>query len=269
MRAFVLLATLVQVPTDAPSALKPLSSWSVDHAGNRCVAARRYGSAEAPLTVGLEFGLLTNGILLFVVGNRSQVGSPGSVLVTLRTPGQVAAERIAGTRRDLAKGGAMLMDFPLSAANLDPLVGAPSVTIESTGGPPIVFALSMTRSLIDAVQKCMVETLVSYGFDPVKVATVAKPAESIDPAAWVTHDDYPAGAITAGKTGRTWFGWKITADGRIVDCRTLESSGSAELDRASCEAVTRRGRYRRPALDAAGQPVESYAIRFSDWSLPR
>ena len=45
------------------------------------------------------------------------------------------------------------------------------------------------------------------------------------------------------------------------------SSGSAALDRAACQAITRRGRY-SPALDQSGNPMRSSSSRRVTWKMP-
>lgn len=48
--------------------------------------------------------------------------------------------------------------------------------------------------------------------------------------------------------------YDVGVDGRVHDCRVIQSSGSAEADAITCRLIERRFRY-RPAEDAAGQPV--------------
>ena len=47
----------------------------------------------------------------------------------------------------------------------------------------------------------------------------------------------------------------VGTDGRVKNCRVVQSSGSAEADAITCKLVEKRFRY-RPAQDAAGNPVE-------------
>ena len=64
-----------------------------------------------------------------------------------------------------------------------------------------------------------------------------------DPATWITADDYPPSALRAHEEGTVTITWVATPDGRISDCKTLQSSGHDSLDRAACSAILRRGRY--------------------------
>ena len=46
----------------------------------------------------------------------------------------------------------------------------------------------------------------------------------------------------------------VGTDGRVGNCRVVQSSGSAEADAITCRLIEKRFRY-RPALDATGKPV--------------
>ena len=46
----------------------------------------------------------------------------------------------------------------------------------------------------------------------------------------------------------------VGTDGRVKNCRVVQSSGSAEADAITCQLIEARFRY-RPAQDAAGNPV--------------
>jgi protein TonB len=48
--------------------------------------------------------------------------------------------------------------------------------------------------------------------------------------------------------------YDVASDGRVRNCRVVQSSGSAEADAITCRLIEKRFRY-RPAEDAAGNPV--------------
>jgi len=87
-------------------------------------------------------------------------------------------------------------------------------------------------------------------------------------ARWITRDDYPVAARKARAEGSVRIAWKISILGFVTDCRVVESSGNADLDAASCDSLTRRGRY-SPALDQYGMPIESQDSRTVHWVLPK
>ena len=48
--------------------------------------------------------------------------------------------------------------------------------------------------------------------------------------------------------------YNVATDGRVGNCRVVQSSGSADADAITCRLIEKRFRY-RPALDATGHPV--------------
>jgi hypothetical protein len=62
------------------------------------------------------------------------------------------------------------------------------------------------------------------------------------------------------------FELDVAANGRATACRITAGSGSAVVDRTTCDAARRRARF-TPARDADGNPVASrYGARLS-WSV--
>ena len=82
----------------------------------------------------------------------------------------------------------------------------------------------------------------------------------------ITADDYPAAALRAEQQGTVRVRYDIGVDGRVAACTVMASSGSAALDSATCQLLTRRYRY-RPAT-RGGVPVASSMTRRITWRLP-
>lgn len=88
-----------------------------------------------------------------------------------------------------------------------------------------------------------------------------------NPADWATTEDYPARALREERAGTTGFRLSVGADGRPTDCQVTSSSGSPDLDAATCSNVMRRARF-KPAMQD-GQPVSaSYSNRIR-WVIPK
>ena len=93
------------------------------------------------------------------------------------------------------------------------------------------------------------------------------PRPTRPPQSWVSAGDYPAAAHRAGASGTSQFSASVAANGRVIDCQTMNSSGSVELDRETCKLVKRRGRF-FPARDAEGRKVAGEYQGRIRWSLP-
>jgi protein TonB len=82
------------------------------------------------------------------------------------------------------------------------------------------------------------------------------------------NSDYPLSARIAGIEGVVAVRFTIQPDGRVSGCQVLKSSGSAELDTATCRLIERRFRY-RAALDAQGRPIAEVATTSFTWGINR
>lgn len=87
-----------------------------------------------------------------------------------------------------------------------------------------------------------------------------------NPGSWATDADYPQRALREERAGTTGFRVTVGTDGRVVDCTVTSSSGSPDLDEATCKNVTRRARF-KPALQN-GQPVQATYSNRIRWVIP-
>ena len=88
-----------------------------------------------------------------------------------------------------------------------------------------------------------------------------------NPASWATTNDYPTRALREERAGTTSFRVSVGPDGRVTSCSVTGSSGSPDLDEATCSNVTRRARF-APATDGEGKPTSgSYSNRIR-WVIP-
>jgi len=84
---------------------------------------------------------------------------------------------------------------------------------------------------------------------------------------WRTAADYPEPAASQGKHGSAITSFEVTAEGRVENCRVIRSSGTAQLDEASCAIMTRRARF-KPGVDAKGQPQTITTGITVHWIMP-
>lgn len=99
----------------------------------------------------------------------------------------------------------------------------------------------------------------------------AKPATSPIPLGietWIRFEDYPVSAVNGLKMGRVFVKLRVGSDGQVDKCSVERSSGFGDLDRATCDLLTERGRF-HPAQNAYGEPVEGNYSTSVSWRLPR
>lgn len=88
------------------------------------------------------------------------------------------------------------------------------------------------------------------------------------PGKWVSDADYPTSALRRGEQGMTGFEITVGPDGRVRDCRITRSSGSADLDAATCAKVTLRASF-APASDAQGEVTTARYTNAIRWEIPQ
>lgn len=75
-----------------------------------------------------------------------------------------------------------------------------------------------------------------------------------DPGRWVGTSDYPSQSVRERREGTTAFKVTVGPQGRVTACAIMASSGSSDLDEATCRLVTQRAVF-HPALDRKGKPT--------------
>jgi protein TonB len=88
------------------------------------------------------------------------------------------------------------------------------------------------------------------------------------PSEWVTTEDYPARALREERAGTTRFHMTVGTNGRPTDCQITSSSGSPDLDEATCTYAQRRARF-SPAMDTDGQPTTGSYNGTVRWVIPK
>ncbi|MFC4293277.1 energy transducer TonB [Sphingorhabdus arenilitoris] len=107
----------------------------------------------------------------------------------------------------------------------------------------------------------------SAGFETISAAAVTEAKPKGSPGSWIEMRDYPSSALRDRREGTTSFRLTIGSDGRVDNCEITSSSGHADLDAATCTAMTRRARF-TPARGANGlETTGSYDSRVV-WKVP-
>lgn len=80
----------------------------------------------------------------------------------------------------------------------------------------------------------------------------------------VDPDALPEG-LADGRGGATAAVLMVDPNGRVTSCGLVRTSGTQELDKATCDFARRVLRY-RPAIDPAGRPVHGLDLFKFDWT---
>lgn len=88
------------------------------------------------------------------------------------------------------------------------------------------------------------------------------------PGNWATTNDYPSRALREEREGSSGFRVSVGTDGKVTDCQITRSSGSPDLDQATCDNVRRRARF-TPATDGEGNPTTGSYASTIRWVIPK
>ena len=94
------------------------------------------------------------------------------------------------------------------------------------------------------------------------------PAPKGSPGNWATSNDYPSRALREEREGVTGFRVSVGTDGKVTSCEITKSSGSPDLDQATCDNVRRRARF-QPATDGEGNPTTGSYSNAIRWVIPK
>lgn len=84
----------------------------------------------------------------------------------------------------------------------------------------------------------------------------------------IKDSDYPQALGDEGVGRRITVQFTVAETGRVTGCTVLASSGLPDLDRATCQAIERRYRF-KPSRDANGNPVTSMVAEDHVWRKGR
>ena len=142
--------------------------------------------------------------------------------------------------------------------------------------PPVRIDVITTAPQIETVQVAPPPAPVVPVIAP-PAPVIAPPAPRVPPKAaaprgrpgdWVTTNDYPSRALREEREGTTGFRLSVGPDGRVTNCEITSSSGSPDLDQATCDNLRRRARF-TPATDGEGQPTSGSYVSRTRWVIPK
>jgi TonB family protein len=131
-------------------------------------------------------------------------------------------------------------------------------------------ALLTVQNCLDELQTPVSNTTASRNADVdagFTALSAKAPVPRNAPAGWVSIEDYPASAQRERREGSVGFRLSVDLNGRVGSCIITKSSGSADLDEATCKSVSRRARF-TPASDANGAPTSGIYESRVTWKPP-
>jgi TonB family protein len=244
---------------------KAVSKWNLNIGNAKCTIGRTFGSGSRELSLGFNAEMIGGTQILIVMpaimygrlASRVTVSAPGvpPIEAEFTTLGQTGpSTRLIAITIDRAVIGAFLSAKQISIAS-----GGTSFTVEQDGSPAVV----------SAIDKCQTDLLRAWKIDPAEVRNDVHQVDGPPSprSSWITSNDYPQAAWAAREQGEVMIVWRVETNGRVEDCRVVQSSGSKSLDSTSCNIIRDRAQF-RPYLDRDGHPAVAWkSLRFR-WALP-
>jgi hypothetical protein len=251
----VLYFSLATPATAAP--LQPAEKWNVDYGATQCTAARDFGDAANPITLGIV---------------PSLSGTTYTLMVSEQQAGPHFAQEANGTvdfgrgpirSEALYFGGSGVKmrahQFRILAQELEQARSAASVSLKGVGGARFDFALSDMPGVLDALHKCTADLQRSWNVGG-NSRTAQAPLGNISDL--FTTNQLPPELIRKQQQDRAQYQLLVDEKGAVAACDVLVTSGSAMIDTIGCQLISGTARF-KPAMDAAGQRVRSV------WTSPR
>jgi TonB family protein len=248
------LAGLITLSGNTVSAvpLTPPGKWVLNYAPTHCTLWRDR-SGDSPGIVVQTRPLTEEHDLLILL---PPAGKPGRYIEGKLLFGSKEGERRWIAVRDSGNRGHRVIDTSITNEELAWAGAAGTVRIVAVS-PNEKLDLSvplpsMTKA-VAALEPCEADLVKRWGVD-VTWEVPAKPASDVRKL--FTSSDYPNSALEQNQTGDVRVLMSVDEHGRVGECRVIESSQVASLDKATCSVLRRRARF-APGLDAAGKPVGS------------
>lgn len=243
--------------------VEPTTNWRVTQDAERCMASRTYGAGDTQIALALHRPAASNLIRIGIAG--SEIGLQGErPRYDVQLGDATAINDIPGRlvtvpgRRRMAFVELILGDIDAS------LRAARTLRFAPERGNPHLLRIDDVAGTLDQLETCRRGMLASWGFDLAAVERLRRPPVPISPETWLDRNSIPAFSGRADAAVML----AISGDGRVVACRTVDSSGSQAIDENICTQLMAHARY-EPAIGADGTPVATQVIRSVRYQTPR
>jgi TonB family protein len=235
-----------------------VSGWYVASTADSCgmfSSTASAGGSEAVILKRLD------GALILQIKNPNWRIDPGK---DYKVTFQIDGRSTAGAYRLQT----MLSGFTVSFASVfeNELQAGNTLSISRDGAVIDQLALRGSGAALKIVQSCLVDLRTVPVIVPSNAARPPKPL--VSPVKWFSSVEYPSSALRAERQGSVSFRLSIGIDGKVGQCAVITSSGSSDLDEATCNALVRKARF-TPAQAENGAPVAGFYEGKMTWTLPK
>lgn len=213
------------------------------------------GSAVEITVAGSEIAREPNAVRSVELGwdgegyDRHQAG-------VLGTLGGVPSVSLLAAHRPAAAFGFFYEEMATHVSRLDPT--AETMQLRVVGYAPKDLAVGPLVEALRRLEECEAALMDSWGWGRDYAEHVVTPPVMRDPQRWFRKAIiYPAVPNLKRISSLLQLRLKVDARGRVAECVVQSSPGSSQFGSRNCTGLRREARF-DPALDAQGQPVDSY-----------
>lgn len=250
--------------------MAPTSKWNMDYAPTECRLLRTFGEGKEQILLQIaRYDVLDRLEMALAGPHIPATDEKQAVSVSTSTVAEVPGMR--------AQGFAGMRNTP-ATLRFSPDVDLPkALRGDVAAGKPTMLGINFVRryairldlgsmaNALAALDKCSDNLIASWGLDPVQQRQLKSGPEPVEsPTSWFRPDDYPAGLSQMGMGGAVIIRLLVGTDGNVQKCEVTKAGGDKAFQDATCEAATKRARF-RPAIAADGQPAASVWIKRIDW----
>jgi hypothetical protein len=255
----------------APAAAQAADDWRYSEGPEICRAYRSYGEGENRVLLQLRTLGPGSAVEASVAGPQVprepnsvrlvELGWDGSgfedtQLGVLGTIDGVPSVSMLTADRGVAAFVFYFNETAVAVSRLDP--AADSMQLRVVGNAPRDLRMGQLVEPLRQLRECETRLMEKWGWGQDYNQRVATGPEMRDPQSWFYKAIvYPAVQNLNRVSSLLQLRLKVDARGRVAECVVQSSPGSSLFGSKNCTGIRRFARF-NPALDAQGQPVESY-----------
>lgn len=262
----IAIAIIAATPARSAIPAAPAGPWTVEYAESMCLLSREYGTGDGKATLGFRPGPMSDHMRLVVLKqDLSSRIERGTAVYRFDDRAPAEAPFVSAP----VKGkGVRVVAIDVKRDDLAALSSAKQVLIKA-GRVEATLAPRGVGAAMKALTACENDLLVAWGMDPAALASIATHprAKGSGVMSFFSTEDYPSEAIRRDEQGTVGFRILVGVDGRVSDCRIIETSGSKILDQQTCNISLRRFQF-EPAKTHDGRAIASLSFSRVRWVLP-
>jgi TonB family protein len=250
------------------STMQPNGKWTVEFADNACVLSRRYGPEGDATYLNLKGPLLGTAYEVFIIEPKPKIANNKSFEEGWieRPDGSKATTIYASSYRTVDESRLTR----LTINSDDYVIGQDGerLIVHLNKRQAYDFAMPGFKKAQAVLENCLSGLRDEHGVGVEVTSSIAKSPRPKRPVmSYFSVSDYPQEALAKGEQGYVGALAWVTSDGRVEDCKIIESSHRRTLDDRTCEVIRRRVRF-DPGLDSRGKPIRSPYYQRIRWDMP-